>query len=135
MINTHSINHKDSIFTQAIDASYNLNKYESNDYSDDELNNKELNKILDSLDIDENFNDNSTYDCEINRYSSAIELKSKNKENRKISNYFTSTWSENLKTLKKKKIYSLPFYSAQIKPMTTKKLTDYFTIPHLSLDS
>lgn len=133
MINTHSINHQDSIFTQAIDASYNVNKNDCLEYSDDELNYKELNKILDSLDIDSTFNDNSTYDCEINRYSSAFEIKPK--ENRKISNYFTSTWSENLMRLKKKKLYTLPFYSAQIKPMTSKKLTDYFTIPHLSLDS
>jgi hypothetical protein len=112
----------DNIFIQAIDSNYNnKDSFNIEDSAD-------FKKILDNFDLNDFYNDNSTVDCELKRFSSTVEKKS---NSRKISDTFAVNWSENLNILKKKAVHSLPFYTVQIK--SNKANIDI--IPHMSLDS
>ena len=113
-----------NIFTHAVDSSYHNHK--DGNQIEETL---DFKKILDNFELNDIYNDNSTEDCELKRFSSTIDYKKGN--NRKISDSFAVNWSENLQTLKKKAVHYLPFYTVQIK---SNKAIDS-DIPHMSLES
>lgn len=124
-----------SIFTQAIDGSYE----NTNDQLIDDFEFNDLKAVIDNMNIEEDFQEETTHvntsgfdishsDLSLYKHSSAIELKPK----RKLTDCFSSLWSENLKKLKgHSSIRFLPYYSVQ--PKMTKRASDLLTIPDLNL--
>ena len=126
---------KMSLFTHAIDESYHCSSLidDSDFFAYEAMKFKEIDKFFNKYtDDEEEANDliatkmNSAFNLRDVQHKSDLEAKE-----RKISDFFVSSWTRNLKNLKDKAIYTMPFHSANI-GFSTKRLV-FDGIPPLSL--